>query len=68
MSQTITLNVTGMSCMHCHNSVKKAVESVVGSSNVKVDLEGKKVVFDITDPALVDSVKTAVKFAGFAVE
>jgi copper chaperone CopZ len=68
MSQKIILNVSGMSCMHCSGSVKKAVESVDGTSNVNVDLEGKKVMFDITESGFIDKVKAAITFAGFTVE
>jgi copper chaperone CopZ len=67
MTQKITLNVSGMSCMHCSGSVKKAVESIDGTSNVNVDLEGKKVLFDITEKGLIDKVKAAIVFAGFTV-
>lgn len=68
MTQTITLNVSGMNCMHCQNSVKKAVESVEGTSNVAVDLAEKTVIFDITKKTLVDNVRSAIVFAGFTVE
>lgn len=68
MSEKISLNVNGMSCMHCSNSVKKAVESVDGTSNVNVDLEGKKVVFEMKRREFLSKVKDAITFAGFTVE
>jgi copper chaperone CopZ len=68
MNKQITLNVSGMNCMHCQNSVKKAVESVQGTSNVIVDLSEKKVVFDISENSFVEKVKSAITFAGFTVE
>lgn len=68
MSETVTLNVNGMSCMHCSNSVRKAVESVDGTSNVSVDLEGKKVAFEMKEKAFLSKVKDAISFAGFTVE
>lgn len=68
MSQKITLNVSGMNCMHCQNSVKKAVEGVHGTSNVMVDLAEKKVVFDILETSFVEKVKSAITFAGFTVD
>ena len=37
------LNVEGMACSHCENSVKKAVGALNGVSNVTVDLQAKKV-------------------------
>jgi uncharacterized membrane protein YraQ (UPF0718 family)/copper chaperone CopZ len=64
----VRLNVSGMSCMHCSQSVKKAVESVEGASNVTVDLAGRKVGFAIRDTKGLEKVKQAIIFAGFAVE
>lgn len=37
--QTITLNVTGMTCAHCVSSVTKALEKVPGVESAKVSLE-----------------------------
>ncbi|MBU1168335.1 MAG: permease [Proteobacteria bacterium] len=68
MTQKVTLNVSGMSCMHCSGSVKKAVEGVDGTSNVSVDLNGRKVMFDITENSFISKVKDAITFAGFVVE
>lgn len=68
MAEKITLNVSGMSCMHCSGSVQKAVEGVEGTSNVAVDLDGKKVLFDIEDSDFIAKVKAAITFAGFTVE
>ncbi len=68
MDKKITLHVSGMNCMHCSSSVKKAVEGVEGTSNVNVDLEGKQVMFDTVDEESVDKVKAAITFAGFTVE
>jgi copper chaperone len=42
-SETKTLNVAGMSCMHCVHAIKTAVGSLPGISTVEVDLTGKKV-------------------------
>lgn len=68
MNRNITLNVSGMNCMHCQNSVKKAVEGIQGTSNVTVDLAEKRVVFDLTELSLMEKVKSAITFAGFTVE
>ncbi len=64
----VRLKVSGMSCMHCVQSVKKAVESVKGASNVVVDLADKKVEFEITDEKGLEKAKQAIAFAGFTVE
>jgi hypothetical protein len=61
----INLNVQGMTCMHCASNVKKAVESVAGISNVIVDLEGKKVVFDIKESDDIEKAKAAIVYAGY---
>lgn len=59
------LIVEGMSCMHCLGSVKKAVEGVNGTSNVVVDLQSKKVQFEIDDAKAIEKVKLAIQSAGF---
>ena len=63
----VRLNVNGMTCMHCAGNVKKAVESVEGTSNVNVDLDDKAVKFDINDSDLVDEVKKRINDAGYEV-
>ncbi|MFC1850347.1 permease [candidate division CSSED10-310 bacterium] len=60
------LTVTGMNCTHCSNTVKKAVESVPGTSEVEVDLDLNKVFFKIeTDDLLV--VKNVIEEKGYQV-
>ncbi|MCK4796330.1 MAG: permease [Spirochaetes bacterium] len=61
------LNVNGMTCIHCVNTVKKAVESVSGTSNVFVDLDGKRVEFDIKDNIDIESIKKAIENEGYDV-
>jgi len=48
MSNTQTLNVTGMSCNHCAMKVEKALNSVEGVESASVDLASKSatVVYD----------------------
>lgn len=62
-NETQTLNVEGMSCMHCVNAVKKSIESLPGISKVDVDLSGKKVKVEF-DAARVDLGKIKEKVAG----
>ncbi|MFH1762116.1 MAG: permease [bacterium] len=64
-SNKISLKVEGMTCMHCSNTVKKAVESIEGTSEVFVDLKGKKVDFGIEDTSRLPHVKLAVNAAGY---
>ncbi|OPZ84143.1 MAG: Copper chaperone CopZ [Firmicutes bacterium ADurb.Bin419] len=63
-----TLNVEGMSCSHCENSVKKAVGSLNGVENVAVNLEGKKVTIEF-DPerVSVDTIKDTIEDQGYDV-
>lgn len=66
--QSVTLNVEGMSCMHCVGAVKKAVSSLDGVSRVDVSLEEKKAVVEF-DPGKVsvDSMKAAIEEQGYQV-
>jgi len=61
--------VNGMSCSHCENSVKKAVGSLKGVNNVKVDLKTKKVTVEY-DPEMValDTIVEAIEDQGYDVE
>lgn len=63
----ISLNVEGMTCMHCAGNVKKAVESVAGTSNVLVDLGGKTVFFEMEEGGDMAKVKAAITFSGYKV-
>jgi len=61
----IRLDVEGMTCMHCAGSVKKAVGSINGTSDIIVDLDNKCVEFEIIDPVNVENVKSAITSAGY---
>ena len=66
--QTETLNVEGMSCMHCVNAVKKSVGSLPGVSRVEVDLMGKKVAVDFeSDQVTLNEIKTQIEDTGYEV-
>ena len=47
--QTVTLNVSGMTCAACPITVKKALEKVPGVSKVDVRFEKKQVVVTYDD-------------------
>lgn len=64
-SQNVTLNVEGMSCGHCSGMVQRTLEEIEGISNVSVDLEAKKAVFDTDSPDLVDKAVKEVTEAGY---
>ncbi|MCP4682282.1 MAG: hypothetical protein GY864_08100 [Desulfobacterales bacterium] len=63
----ISINVEGMTCMHCAGSVKKAVESVDGTSDVVVDLDGKNVKFAAGEDTDMTKIKAAITSAGYNV-
>ena len=67
MANKISVNVSGMNCMHCANSVKKAVEAIEGTSNVLVDLDANKVDFEIVADEDVEKVKAGIVAAGYTV-
>lgn len=62
----ISLTVQGMTCMHCAGTVKKAVESVAGTSDVDVLLDEKTVKFEIEDADNIDRVKQVIERAGYS--
>lgn len=66
--ESVTLNVLGMSCSHCENSVKKAVGSLEGVSGVTVSLVEKKVTVEYS-PEKVDikAIKEAIEDQGYDV-
>jgi len=65
MDNKTTLKISGMTCMHCAESVKKAVESVKYVSNISVNLKKKTVVFNMEKGDALEKVKVAIKLAGF---
>ncbi|MCF6186308.1 MAG: cation transporter [Desulfobulbaceae bacterium] len=60
-----TIKVEGMKCQHCVGNTKKALEELVGISNVNVDLEKGEVSFD--GEAAMEDIKAAVAAKGFTV-
>lgn len=62
------LKVDGMSCMHCVNTVSKAVSALPGVGNVAVDLKAKTVTVE-HDPSLspLEKIKTAIEDQGYDV-
>jgi len=67
--ETTILNVEGMSCSHCENSVKKSVGALNGVTSVTVDLKGKKVTVE-HDPEKVSTstIKEIIEDQGFDVK
>lgn len=65
---TLNLNVTGMTCMGCVNSVKNLVSALPGVTGVQVDLASGRV--EVThDPARADAaaIRQAIEGGGYQV-
>lgn len=62
-----SVKVKGMTCNHCVMSVTKAVSSIAGTSNVKVDLLSGQASWDEAAPVDVAVVKKAIEKIGFEV-
>ncbi len=43
------LNVDGITCDHCVNTIKEAVANLIGISRVEVDIEKKQVIVELDD-------------------
>jgi len=67
--QNVTLNVQGMSCGHCVNSVEKSVGALTGVEQVKVNLADGlvDVAFDETLVSL-DQIKETIDDQGYDVK
>ena len=63
-----TIKVKGMSCQHCVQAVTRALNGVEGLENVQVDLDSGQASYDKTKPVDLETIKAAVKEAGYEVE
>jgi copper chaperone len=59
------IKVKGMSCEHCVAAVTKAVASLPGVSNVKVDLASGRVSYDSVAPIPQEDLDRVIKAAGY---
>ena len=64
---TTTVNVSGMTCGHCVQSVKNELAKVPGVDAVEVDLASGKVEISSTDPVDSAAIAAAVDEAGYEV-
>ena len=62
-----TLKIEGMSCMHCVNRVKTALESIEGVSSAKVSLDDNEAVVSLTLEVDDKTLKDAVSDQGYSV-
>lgn len=66
---TTVLNVEGMSCQHCVNSVNKTVGKLQGVDRVMVDLKGKTVSVDYDqDQVGLEKIKEIIEDQGYEVK
>ncbi len=66
LPQTVTLNVSGMTCEACPITVKKALEKVPGVSKVEVRFEKKQVLATFDDAKTnTDALVKATTNAGY---
>lgn len=66
--KTLTLSVTGMSCMGCVNSVKNLVNALPGITGIEIDLASGRV--EVTyDPAQTDTsaIRAAIEYGGYGI-
>ena len=69
MSETASINVSGMKCGGCENTVNTALSAIDGVLSVKASHQDKKVEVEF-DPAKtdLDELEDAISDAGFTVE
>lgn len=64
--QTITIKITGMTCMGCVNSVKAVVEKLSGVSRANVSLDANQATIEFDPNKIsIDQIKTAIIDSGF---
>ncbi len=69
LNEKIVLNVEGMSCNHCVNSVKKAVGAIDGVSSVEVNLDDKTVTIEYDlQKVNIEDIKLAIEDEGYTVK
>lgn len=67
--ESVTLKVEGMACSHCKMAVEKAISSLEGVRDAKVNLDEKKVDVEYeSDKVSVEDIKKAVVESGYSVE
>ncbi len=65
---TISLNVKGMSCNHCVNSIEGALGNINGVGSVQVDLAGNQVTVSYDEASVsVEKLKETIEDQGYDV-
>jgi copper chaperone len=66
--QTEVMNIEGMTCMGCVNSVKNVLEKIPGVAGVEISLDRKQATIHYDDAAAnTDQFRKAIGDAGFEV-
>lgn len=65
--KTTTLQVSGMSCMGCVNSVKRVLSALPGAQAVEVDLASGQVQVSHDDQCTAQTLRDAIESTGFKV-
>lgn len=69
MSESVSLDVTGMKCGGCETNVKKKLNTIDGVVSVEaMNKENKVIVEYESDKTSVEAISTAITEAGFVVE
>lgn len=69
-TQTVDVNVQGMTCGHCVRSVQEEISEIPGVTDVQVELVSggtSTVKVTSTEPVTADALEAAVKEAGYSV-
>lgn len=66
MADLKTISVKGMTCMHCQETVRKAVDSIEGVEDVKIDLTSGRVAFSYASDNL-ESIKEIIRDKGYEI-
>ena len=61
------LQIEGMSCAHCVQHVKEALEAVAGVKSAEVNLQNKSAEVEHEDKVSLAALKAAVEEAGYEV-
>ncbi|MDP5358727.1 MAG: heavy-metal-associated domain-containing protein, partial [Paracoccaceae bacterium] len=67
-SQSISFNVTGLSCASCVGRAEKALNGVAGVSDVAVNLASETATLSFKAPATIADITGSLKTAGYPAE
>lgn len=68
MPRSVQLNVSGMSCGHCTEAVRRALDALDGVSDVAVDLESGSANATVSTELETQALIGAIEVAGYSAE